>query len=66
MQNLFQLKKEVKIGVLKKINNSQQGTHTFIMPRINGIVRYISDFRELNKRIKIKPFPIPNDSKFIT
>ena len=33
---------------------------TFIIPKVNGTVRFISDFRELNKRIKLKPFPIPN------
>ena len=57
------LKKEVdrliKIGVLKKINNSQWAAPTFIIPKINGTVRFISDFRELNKTIKIKRFPIP-------
>ena len=57
------LKKEVerlvKIGVLKKINNSQWAAPAFIIPKKNGTVRFISDFRELNKRIRIKPFPIP-------
>ena len=57
------LKKEVnrliKIGVLKKINNSQWAAPTFIIPKKNNTVRFISDFRELNKRIKRKPFPIP-------
>jgi len=33
---------------------------TFIIPKKNGTVRFISDFRELNKRIKRKPCPIPN------
>ena len=49
----------IKIGALKKINNSQWATPTFIIPKINGTVRFISDFKELNKRIKSKPFPIP-------
>ena len=57
------LKKEVddliKIEVLKKINNSQWAAPTFIIPKKNNTVRFISDFRELNKRIKRKPFPIP-------
>ena len=57
------LKKEVerlvKIGVLKRINNSQWAAPTFIIPKKNGTVRFISDFRELNKRIKRKPYPIP-------
>ena len=54
------LKKEVdrliKIGILRKINNSQWAAPTFILSKIIGTVRFISDFRELNKRIKTKPF----------
>jgi len=47
------LKKEVdhlcKIGVLKQINRSEWATPTFIIPKKNGQVRFVSDFRELNK-----------------
>ena len=64
------LKKEVnrliKVEVLKSINNSQWAAPTFIIPKKNSTVRFISDFRELNKRIKRKPFPIPKHSRFIT
>ena len=49
----------VQIGVLKRVNNSEWAAPTFIIPKKNGTVRFISDFRELNKRIKRKPFPIP-------
>ena len=49
----------VEIGVLKCINNSEWAAPTFIIPKKNRTVRFISDFRELNKRIKRKPFPIP-------
>ena len=63
MQSLFlfqkiqipTLKREVnrllKIGVLKKINNSHWAAPTFIIPKKYNTVRCISDFRELNKRI---------------
>jgi RNase H-like domain found in reverse transcriptase/Reverse transcriptase (RNA-dependent DNA polymerase)/Integrase zinc binding domain/Retroviral aspartyl protease len=48
-----------QIGVLKKINRSQWGSPTFIIPKKDGTVRFISDFRELNKRIQRQPFPLP-------
>ena len=48
-----------KLGVLKKVNDSEWGAPTFIQPKKNGTVRVLSDFRELNKNIKRKPFPIP-------
>ena len=58
------LKKEVErlceIGVLKRVNRSQWAAPTFLIPKKDGSVRFISDFRELNKRIKRKPYPIPN------
>ena len=48
-----------KAGVLKKVNHSEWAAPTFIIPKKDGSVRFISDFRELNKRIKRKPYPIP-------
>ena len=58
------LKKEVerlcKIGVLKRVNRSEWAAPTFIIPKKDGKVRFISDFRELNKRIKRMPYPVPN------
>jgi Reverse transcriptase (RNA-dependent DNA polymerase) len=36
------------------------GPATFIIPKKDGKVRFISDFRELNKRIKRMQYPIPN------
>ena len=56
-------KKEVarlcKLGVLKKVNRSEWAAPTFIQPKKNGTVRFLSDFRKLNQRIKRKPFPLP-------
>ena len=48
----------INIGLFKRKNNSNQEASTFIIPKKNGTVRFISDFRELNKRINRKPFPI--------
>ena len=63
------LKKEfdklIKIGVLKKSNNSQWVSPIFVIPKINGTKNFFN-FRELNIRIKWKPFPIPNYLTYIT
>ena len=50
----------VELGVLKKVNRSEWAAPTFLIPKKDGSVRFISDFRELNKRIKRKPYPIPH------
>ena len=41
-----------KIGVLRKVNESEWAAGTFLIPKKNQQIRFISDFRELNKRIK--------------
>ena len=62
--HLNTLKVEVQrlcdLGVLKRVNRSQWAAPTFVIPKKDGSVRFISDFRELNKRIRRKPYPIPN------
>ena len=49
-----------RIGVLKKVNHSEWASPTFVIPKKDKTIRFISDFRELNRRIKRFPFPIPN------
>ena len=61
----MEVERLVQIGVLKKINQSEWAAPTFIIPKKDGTVRFISDFREVNKRIKRKPYPIPNIQRFI-
>ena len=52
--HLETLKLEVQrlcdVGVLKRVNRSEWAAPTFIIPKKDGSVRFISDFRELNKR----------------
>jgi hypothetical protein len=64
--HLETLKKEVKrlveLGVLKRQADSEWASPTFIIPKKNKQVRFLSDFREVNKRIVRKPFPIPKIS----
>ena len=55
----YELKRLCRLGVLKKVNHSEWAAPTFIIPKTDLTVRFISDFRELNKRIKRFPFPIP-------
>jgi len=54
-----------KLGVLKKVNRSAWGAPTFIIPKKDGTVRFITDFRELNKRALRRPHPIPKISDLL-
>ena len=55
----LEVERLVQAGVLRKVNRSEWGAPSFIIPKKDGSVRVITDFRELNKRIRRKPFPIP-------
>lgn len=57
------LKKELnrlcELKVLQKVNTSEWASPTFIIPKKNGTVCFVSDFWQLNKWLHHKPFPIP-------
>ena len=55
-----------ELGVLKRVNRSQWAAPTFVIPKKDKTVRFISDFRELNKRIKRRPYPIPHIQDMLT
>ena len=55
----LEVQRLVELDILEEINDSEWAAGTFIIPKKDATVRFISDFRELNKRIKRKPFPIP-------
>ena len=54
-----ELDRLVKLGVLKRINNSEWATPMFIISKKDATVRFISDFCRLNKCFKCNPFLIP-------
>ena len=54
-----ELDRLVEIGVLEKNSDSPWSSPTFIIPKKNGTVRFISDFRKVNKIIVRKPYPLP-------
>jgi hypothetical protein len=47
------------LGVLKKVNRSDWAALTFIIPKKDGTVNFISDFRQLNLQTKREPYTIP-------
>jgi hypothetical protein len=55
----------VKADVLKKINSSKWAAPTFLIPKKDARVQFISDFHELIKRIQQKPFPIPKNQDLL-
>ena len=55
-KELDRLEKE---GVLSRTGPSEWIAGSFIIPKKDGSVRWISDFRALNKASKRKAYPIP-------
>jgi hypothetical protein len=49
----------VQLGVLEWQPALEWASPSFIIPKKNETVRFLSDFREVNKRLTRQPFPIP-------
>ena len=54
-----ELDRLVEIGVLSPTGASYCAAPTFIIPKKDGRVRWVSDFRELNSVIERKVYPLP-------
>ena len=53
---------------MEVVNGSNCGpwcSPSFIIPKKDGQVRFITDYRELNKRIRRKPWPMPHINDMI-
>ncbi|KAG7369761.1 reverse transcriptase RNA-dependent DNA polymerase [Nitzschia inconspicua] len=54
-----ELERLVRIGVLEKCGRSEWIAGTFIIPKKDGRIRWISDFRALNKALKRQVYHLP-------
>ena len=57
-----ELDRLVKLGVLVKVQSSEWGSPTFIIPKKYNTVRLVSDFCRLDQKLKRKPYPLPRIS----
>ena len=57
-----EIKRLCELGVLEWQPTSEWAAPSFIQPKKNKTVRFLTDFRELNKRLVRKPFPLPKIS----
>jgi hypothetical protein len=58
----LEVERLVKLGVLESQPALEWASPSFIIPKKNRTVRFLSNFWEINKRLIRKPFPIPKTS----
>jgi transposase InsO family protein len=61
-----ELQRLVQLGVLEEVDGLvDYAAPTFIIPKKDGTVRWVSDFRELNKIIRRKVYPLPHINRLL-
>ena len=60
-KNFFhkELRQSVEIGVLTRVQHSQDGCAPFIIPKKEGTMRFITNYHRLNQKLARKPYPLP-------
>ena len=58
-----ELQRVLQIGVIEKATQSEWIVGTFIVPKKDGRVRWITDFRGLNKSLRRKVYPLQKISE---
>ena len=46
------------MGLLARITESEWGTPTFVIPKKDDTIRFLTNFRGLNNLLKQKPYPL--------